>query len=220
LKIAESEVSVLSDQLEQLRVEKHTSEVNRVKMEQERDLEIEDLSSDKSGLKLAKSELEDLTRRQSDDLKSARSEISKLEAALFNAKTEVTRLEKKEDLRQLTEKELIEARKEVLLQGELLRKYREKLDKPVASALEHANLYKEAFRQQMEGIIRTYAEENNCEAIFRRSGSEFIILQIPKTENLRFWFWMSTGDNIFFSVGNQFFLFYNFNTTTHMHAAH
>jgi hypothetical protein len=27
-------------------------------------------------------------------------------------------------------------------------------------------------------IIRTYAEEENCEAIFRRSGSEFIILQM------------------------------------------
>jgi hypothetical protein len=35
-------------------------------------------------------------------------------------------------------------------------------------------------------FIRTYAEEENCKAIFRRSGSEFIILQIPKTENLRF----------------------------------
>jgi hypothetical protein len=32
-------------------------------------------------------------------------------------------------------------------------------------------------------IIRTYAEEENCEAIFRRSGSEFIILRIPNTEN-------------------------------------
>jgi hypothetical protein len=27
-------------------------------------------------------------------------------------------------------------------------------------------------------IIRTYAEEENCEAIFRRSGSEFIILRM------------------------------------------
>jgi hypothetical protein len=35
------------------------------------------------------------------------------------------------------------------------------------------------------------------------------------TENLRFWFRMSTGDNIFFSVGNQIFLFHNFNTATH-----
>jgi hypothetical protein len=27
-------------------------------------------------------------------------------------------------------------------------------------------------------LIRTYAEEENCEAIFRRSGSEFIILRM------------------------------------------
>jgi hypothetical protein len=32
-------------------------------------------------------------------------------------------------------------------------------------------------------FIRTYAEEENCFAIFRRSGSEFIILRIPNTEN-------------------------------------
>jgi hypothetical protein len=32
-------------------------------------------------------------------------------------------------------------------------------------------------------VFRTYAEEENCEAIFRRSGSEFIILRIPRTEN-------------------------------------
>jgi hypothetical protein len=47
-------------------------------------------------------------------------------------------------------------------------------------------------------FIRTYAEEENCEAIFRRSGSEFIILRIPMTEKWPFWFWTDTGDNIFF----------------------
>jgi hypothetical protein len=45
--------------------------------------------------------------------------------------------------------------------------------------------------------------------------SEFIILRIPMTEKWPFWFWTDTGDNIFFSVGNQFLLLYNFNTTTH-----
>jgi hypothetical protein len=35
-------------------------------------------------------------------------------------------------------------------------------------------------------IFRTYAEEENCEAIFRRSGSEFIILRITNTENCTF----------------------------------
>jgi hypothetical protein len=39
------------------------------------------------------------------------------------------------------------------------------------------------FRTQTPVLIRTYAEEENCEAIFRQSGSEFIILRIPRTEN-------------------------------------
>jgi hypothetical protein len=34
--------------------------------------------------------------------------------------------------------------------------------------------------------FRTYAEEENFEAIFRRSGSEFIILRIPMTEKWPF----------------------------------
>jgi hypothetical protein len=36
-----------------------------------------------------------------------------------------------------------------------------------------------------------------------------------ETEKWPFWFWTVTGDNIFFSVGNQIFLFHNFNTATH-----
>jgi hypothetical protein len=66
----------------------------------------------------------------------------------------------------------------------------------------------------------------NCEAIFPTERREMIFCVIPMTEKWPlflhmmtekrpFWFWTDTGDNIFFSVGNQFFLFYNFNTTTH-----
>jgi hypothetical protein len=46
-------------------------------------------------------------------------------------------------------------------------------------------------------IFRTYAEEENCEAIFRRSGSEFIILRIPSTENGTF-FGQKTVETSFF----------------------
>jgi hypothetical protein len=34
-------------------------------------------------------------------------------------------------------------------------------------------------------IIQTYAEEENCEAIFRRSRSEFIILRIPMCQEVK-----------------------------------
>ena len=72
---------------------------------------------------------------------------------MFNSKSEIQRLEKKEDLRKTTETQLVEARKQILLQGELLKKYNEKyMDKPVASDEEKKNLYKEAFRQQMEAM--------------------------------------------------------------------
>ena len=82
----------------------------------------------------------------------ARDEISKLQSSLFHTKADVDCLEKKEDLRKMTEVELVEARKEIVLQGELLRKYREKfLDKPLATSQEQESLYRENFQQQLEG---------------------------------------------------------------------
>ena len=60
----------------------------------------------------------------------------------------------------MTEVELVEARKEIVLLGELLRKYREKyLDKPLATAQEKESLYRENFYQQIEG---------NAEIIFHK----------------------------------------------------
>ena len=68
-----------------------------------------------------KSELMEQVEKQTKELSNASSEIAKLEAALFNTKNQVERLEKKEDLRKTTETQLIEARKQIILQGELLR---------------------------------------------------------------------------------------------------
>ena len=82
-----------------------------------------------------------------------RSWFAILEAALFNAKSEINRLEKKEDLRKITENHLHESRKEVILQGELLRKYHERfMSKPVASEQEQKSLYKQAFKHQVEAL--------------------------------------------------------------------
>ena len=100
-----------------------------------------------------KDELRIKLQGQDEELTKARSEILKLESALFHAKNEVDRLEKKEDLRKATETELVDARKEILLQGELLRKYREKYqDKPLATNQEKDTLVRETYRHQMEAL--------------------------------------------------------------------
>ena len=178
-------MTVLSDQLEQLRTDKHKAEVEHVRKERERDLEVEALSKEKAALSQLKSELEEKVQKQSAELTNARTEIAKLgticilhaytryldivcilfqleltrswfailEAALFNAKSEINRLEKKEDLRKITENHLHESRKEVILQGELLRKYHERfMSKPVASEQEQKSLYKQAFKHQVEAL--------------------------------------------------------------------
>ena len=153
LQIASSEMSVLSEQLEQLRKEKHQSDEEHILKERERDLTIEVLTKEKLEVKQRKDDLQIKLTGQAEDLEKAGSEILKLEAALFNAKNDVDRLEKKEDLRKATETELVDARKEILLQGELLRKYREKfLDKPLASRHEQKSLVKETYKHQMNAL--------------------------------------------------------------------
>lgn len=150
LRIAESEITILFDQLESLRREKHEVEAERAQHERQRDEEIERLISENIQLKQARRELEEKTAKQAEEIQSASIEMSRLEASLFNTKSEVDRLEKKEDARRLSEKELIELRKEVLLQGELVRKYREKLILPLASPREHESHYREAYKHQVE----------------------------------------------------------------------
>ena len=95
-------MAVLSEQLEHLRTEKHKAEVEHVRKEHERDMEVEGLSKDKLELNQEISELKDKVQKQTEELTNARTEIAKLEAALFNSKSEVQRLEKKEDIRKIT----------------------------------------------------------------------------------------------------------------------
>ena len=76
--VASSEMTVLSDQLEQLRTDKHKAEVEHVRKERERDLEVEALSKEKAALSQLKSELEEKVQKQSAELTNARTEIAKL----------------------------------------------------------------------------------------------------------------------------------------------
>ena len=71
-------MTVLSDQLEQLRTDKHKAEVEHVRKERERDLEVEALSKEKAALSQLKSELEEKVQKQSAELTNARTEIAKL----------------------------------------------------------------------------------------------------------------------------------------------
>ena len=61
------------------------------------------MTSDKVELNQVKSELMKQVEKQTKELSNASSEIVKLEAALFNTKNQVERLEKKKDLRKTTE---------------------------------------------------------------------------------------------------------------------
>ena len=75
------------------------------------------MTKEKTELKQANSEFEANIQVQTEESAQDKREISKLEARLFHRKAEVERLEKKEDLRKMTEVELVEARKEIVLLG-------------------------------------------------------------------------------------------------------
>ena len=79
------------------------------------------MTKEKTELKQANSEFEANIQVQTEESAQDKREISKLEARLFHRKAEVERLEKKEDLRKMTEVELVEARKEIVLLGMAIR---------------------------------------------------------------------------------------------------
>ena len=68
----------------QLRFEKRESEVEHIRKEHERDLEVEALTKEKTDLKQANSELEAKIQVQTEESAKDKAEISKLEARLFH----------------------------------------------------------------------------------------------------------------------------------------
>ena len=90
----------------------------------------------------------------------------------------------------MTEDELVEARKEIVLQGELLRKYREKYQyNPLASAQEKESMYRENFYQQIEGIVRFFGhlwskmESLQIEIKYIKSIARILIFQLQTNMN-------------------------------------
>ena len=79
----------------------------------------------------------------------------------------------------------MDARKEVLLQGELLRKYHEQyMDKPMASDLEQQSFYKEAFRQQMEALKGELRKETSDGEALKARNRELETMNMKHEETI------------------------------------
>jgi len=125
LQIRKAEIDTLFDQLETVRREKHEVEEDRAANAKQRDEEIERLVKENNGLKREKVELEGKLDGQGKELVECRGEKERGEAACFDAISQVEMLRKKDSSRVKAEAELVELRKELLLVGEVARKYRE-----------------------------------------------------------------------------------------------
>ena len=92
--------------------------------------QIERLVKENQGMKQEKLELESKFAKQEIELRMGREEKTKIEAGYFNAASEVSLLRNKEASRVKAENEVVELRKELLLLGEIIRKYRERATMP------------------------------------------------------------------------------------------
>ena len=92
--------------------------------------QIERLVKENQGMKQEKLELESKFAKQETELRMGREEKTKIEAGYFNAASEVSLLRNKEASRVKAENEVVELRKELLLLGEIIRKYRERATMP------------------------------------------------------------------------------------------
>lgn len=100
---------------------------------------------------------ERLTKTE-EELLAERQEMSKLQRSYFNATSEVGKLQEKEEIRRRTERELHRLRQEVLLSGELIVKYREKLREPSRASSKEQDLAFETYLHEVEG--RGYFNDN------------------------------------------------------------
>ena len=95
----------------------------------------------------------------------------------------------------MTEDELVEARKEIVLQGELLRKYREKYQyNPLASAQEKESMYRENFYQQIEGTVHFFCH------LWSKMESIQIEIKYVKSHATISIFWLQTDMNQIFQM--------------------
>ena len=162
LQIREAEITTLRDQLEHVRKEKHEVEEERAANAKQRDKEIERLVLENGQLKQANLELKERVARQEKEMGDARSEINKLQAALFNSKSEIEELRRKDNARLRAEAELVNLRKEVLLLGEIQKRYRDKVARPRVEESEQQRLFRNAYENQiaqMESAVATAKSE-------------------------------------------------------------
>lgn len=119
------------------------------------EFQIERLFLENSKLKHENQELHEKTEKQDDELKDLRKEVEKLETACSNSISEAEILSKRDKDRMKAEQEVNELRKEVLLLGELLRKYRERSRSGAEKALDHVEkerLFREAADHQIQDL--------------------------------------------------------------------
>ena len=134
--------------------------------------QIERLVQENNGLKQDKLELADKTSKLEQELKKSRVDMEKVEAACFNSMSEADMLRKKEGDRIKAENEVIELRKEVLLLGEMLRKYREQSKAPKIIDHERDRMIKQAFENQLSTIQSTLISRTNEMEVLKGKNQE------------------------------------------------
>ena len=178
----ESEITTLRDQLEQVRREKHEVEEERAANAKQRDKEIEKLVKENGQLKQSNLELENQVIRQKRDETNARSEINKLQSALFKSKSEIDVLLGKAEGKVKAEAELVNLRKEVLLLGELLHRSREQMSKASFGESEQERLFRVAYQNQISQMETALNSAKSEMEVARGRAQDLEAMVIKKDE--------------------------------------
>jgi len=128
LQMAQSEINTLHVQLSSLRSEKHKAETHwsaAVKQQEEKYLT---LQREQENLKLVQEDTQSSLKELQEKELSLRTDAENSKADLFQAKAKLENYKGKETKWERSEVELDKLKKQILLQAELIRAYRDKLD--------------------------------------------------------------------------------------------
>jgi len=169
LMVMRNEVTSLNAQLAGVRVSKHQTEEERAESSRIQEDEILQLRTKVQKLELENRQLEERAQEKEKAAYQARTDCDEARGALFQAQARLETLISREGVWTATSKEADNLKKQLVLQGELVMRYAEKLDQlPVAGKAEEMRLIQEAASHEVAAakteLVHVQQELTACTA--------------------------------------------------------
>jgi len=169
LMVMRNEVTSLNAQLAGVRVSKHQTEEERAESSRIQENEILQLRTRVQQLELENRRLTERAEEKEKTASEARADCDEARGALFQAQARLETLNSREGVWATTSKEVENLKKQLVLQGELVMRYAEKLEQlPVAGKAEEMRLIQEAASHEVAAakteLVHVQQELTACTA--------------------------------------------------------